>query len=187
MARYDVIVIGCSMGGLSALEKLIPALPPSFNIPIVVVQHIAPDADNYQVTFLDEKSSLVVKEVEEKEPIKPGTVYIAPPNFHVLLEQDASFTLTVDEKVNFSRPSIDVLFETAAECCKERTVGIILTGGNNDGARGLQKISRYGGLAIVQDPQDAEVDIMPLNALRLTKSAKRFYLKDLPSFLKSLM
>ncbi len=164
MKKFELIVIGCSMGGLSALENLLKDFPADYPLPVVIVQHMLADADNYLVPILGEACQMKVKEVDEKEHPEGGVIYIAPPGFHVLLEKDATFTLSTEEKVNFSRPSIDILFETAADCCRDRTVGVILTGGNKDGAEGLKKIKMKGGLTIVQDPLEAEMDIMPAMA-----------------------
>ena len=168
MARYKLVVIGASAGGLSALEKLLTPLPANFNIPIIIVQHISPDSENYMVTLLNNKCHLHVKEADEKEIIKAGYVYIAPPNFHILIEEDHSISLSVEEHVNFSRPSIDVLFETAADVFKNRLIGIVLTGGNQDGAVGLKTIKDKGGLTIAQSPQEAQVNIMPSIAISTT-------------------
>jgi len=168
MARYKLVVIGASAGGLTAIEKLLTPLPAGFAIPIVIVQHISPDSENYMVTFLNERCNLRVKEADEKEVVLPGTVYIAPPNFHVFIEEDLSITLSVEERVNFSRPSIDVLFETAATSIREGVIGVVLTGGNQDGAMGLKMIKDYGGLTVVQSPDEAQVSIMPTIAISTT-------------------
>ena len=169
MIQYELVVIGASAGGLTAIEQLLTPLPSKFKIPIVIVQHISPYSENYMVTLLNQKCNLKVKEADEKEDLASGMVYVAPPNFHVLIEEDKSISLSVDNKVNFSRPSIDVLFETAAEACKNRTIGIILTGGNQDGAMGLKAIKDKGGLTIVQSPKEAQVDIMPSIAIGATR------------------
>ena len=168
MARYKLVVIGASAGGLTAIEQLLMPLPSDFAIPIVVVQHISPDSENYMVTLLNNHLKLKVSEANEKEVVKAGGVYIAPPNFHVFIEEDLSITLSVEEKVNFSRPAIDVLFETAAMALHNRVIGIVLTGGNQDGAMGLKMIKDYGGLTIVQSPEEAQVSIMPSMAIRAT-------------------
>jgi len=187
MIKYEVIVIGCSMGGFSALETLLKELPAEFPLPIITVQHISSDSDNYLVKYLNEKCDIIVKEVEEKENLQPGTVYFPPPDFHVLIEEDKTFTLSVEDKVNFSRPSIDVLFETAAFCCKEKTIGIILTGGNGDGTEGLKLIKSKGGLTIVQDPNEAEVDIMPKIAISNVNPDYILKLKEISGLLINLV
>jgi len=165
---YKAIVIGASAGGLHALKALFNRLENAFSIPIIIVQHISPTAENYLIHILSETGKLKVKEADEKEVPRSGHAYLAPPNYHLLVETDHTFTLTIDERVNYARPSIDVLFETAAEAYKEQLIGIILTGANADGSRGLKKIHELGGLVIVQDPESAEVDSMPRAALKAT-------------------
>ena len=159
--NFEAVVIGVSAGGLSALSELLPALPADYPFPIIVVQHIHSTSDGYLTLFLDEQCLLTVKEAEDKESIKPGVVYFAPPNYHLLVESDFTMALNVDEKVSYARPSVDVLFESAAEAYESKLVGIVLTGANNDGARGLKVIKEHGGLAIVQDPAEAEHSVMP--------------------------
>lgn len=165
---YEAIVIGASAGGLQALKTVLSALPPSFPFPIAVVQHIAERSENFMAELLNQASRIAVKEAEDKELLSPRTAYLAPPGYHLLIEPDRSFSLSVDERVNHARPSIDVLFESAAEVFDEALIGIILTGANTDGARGLKIIKEYGGLAIVQNPENAEVPAMPNAALAAT-------------------
>jgi two-component system chemotaxis response regulator CheB len=130
---------------------------------------------------------LKVKEADEKERPANGMAYIAPPNYHLLFENDQSFTLTVDERVNYARPSIDVLFETAAEAYKDTLIGIILTGANTDGSRGLKKIKDFGGLTIVQDPATAESDSMPRAAILTTQVDHVLPIEEIAEFLNSLV
>lgn len=163
--QYEAIVIGTSSGGLNALQTLLPALPADFPAPLIVVQHISPHSDGYWVRYLDAACALSVKEAEEKEAIVRGNVYIAPPNYHLLVEKDKTFSLTVGEKVNFARPSIDVLFETAAEAWEAKLIGILLTGSNSDGAAGMKRIKECGGFTIAQDPATAESSYMPASAI----------------------
>lgn len=164
--KYQAVVIGTSAGGLLTLKKMLPALPADFPLPILVVQHISPYSDGYFVKMLNDLCALEVKEAEDTEKIKPGTIYFAPSDYHLLVERDYSLTLTLDEKVNYSRPSIDVLFETAAEAYTNHLIGIILTGANADGAAGLLKIKQYGGFTIAQNPEEAENPVMPQKAIR---------------------
>jgi len=166
---YEAIVIGASAGGMFALKKLLSSLPADFRIPIIIVQHIAANSENYIVEFLDNSTKLKVKEVDEKEKISKGFVYICPPNYHLMVEHDHTLSLSADEKVNYSRPSIDVLFYTAADSFKSKLIGIVLTGANDDGSRGLLAIKKNNGLIIVQDPLDAETPTMPTNAINSTK------------------
>lgn len=163
--KYEAVVIGASAGGMEALKKLLTVLPKSLAAPIVIVQHLSPHSDNYLTRRLDELCKIHVKEADEKEKIIAGTAYIAPPNYHLLIEQDKTLSLSADVKVNFSRPSIDVLFDSAAEVFRKGLIGIILTGANNDGSKGLKTIRNFGGLAIVQEPESAEVKAMPRAAI----------------------
>lgn len=163
--NYEAVVIGASAGGMEALKKLLTVLPKSFAAPIIIVQHISPHSDNYLARRLDELCKIHVKEADEKEKVATGTVYIAPPNYHLLIEQDKTLSLSADKKVNFSRPSIDVLFDSAAEVFGKGLIGVILTGANNDGSKGLKKIRDFGGLAIVQEPESAETCSMPKSAI----------------------
>ncbi len=169
---YKAIVIGASAGGFFALKKLITALPSDFSIPILIVQHISPTSDSYMAKHLNKLSGLTVKEADEKEIIKPGHVYIAPPNYHILIEEDCTISLSTSEKKNYSRPSIDILFETATFAYGEELIGIVLTGANNDGSSGLLSIKNSGGYCIVQDPDEAEVDTMPLAAIKTSNPQK---------------
>lgn len=183
---YKAIVIGASAGGLHALKDLFNRLEDAFSIPIIIVQHISPTAENYLIHILNDTGKLKVKEADEKEVPRSGHAYLAPPNYHLLVEADHTFTLTIDERVNYARPSIDVLFETAAEAYKEQLIGIILTGANADGSRGLRKIHELGGLAIVQDPESAEVDSMPRAALQATPVDHVLAIEEMARLLNSL-
>ena len=170
VSRFNCIVIGVSAGGVKALPDVLSHLPAEFPLPVVVVQHISPDGDNgFFIQSLSQRLSVKVKEAGEKERIVPGYVYIAPPNYHLLVEKDRTFSLSIDEKVNYSRPSIDVLFESAADVYGPALIGVILTGASADGARGMKKINENGGLAIVQDPESAEARIMPQAAIEACK------------------
>lgn len=162
---YEAMVIGVSAGGLAALGKILPKLSKDYPLAVLIVQHMRHDADGFLWRHLDTLCRLTVKEAEDKEAIQSKTVYIAPPDYHLLVEPDRTLSLSADERVNFSRPSIDVLFETAAETYQQRLIGVILTGANNDGTRGLQTIKSYGGLAIVQSPDSAESGAMPRSAI----------------------
>jgi two-component system chemotaxis response regulator CheB len=184
--KYQLVVIGSSAGGLEALKKLIGGLKDDFALPMVIVQHMSPDAENYLPLFLNNIGKIKAKEADEKESPRKGTVYIAPPNYHLLLEIDRTFTLTVDERVNYARPAIDVLFETAAEAYGEQLIGIILTGANNDGTAGMNKIKEYGGMTIVQDPAEAEVNLMPLSAIQAVQIDHVLKLDVISEFLNNL-
>lgn len=164
-APYEAIVIGTSAGGTELLKSIVRQLPPHFSIPLIVVQHISADSGGYWIEMLNKLAAIRVKEADEKEQIKPGTMYIAPSNYHLLVERDHTFSLAVSEPVNYARPSIDVLFETAADAYKSKLIGVILTGYNSDGAKGLKKIKENGGLTIVQSPETCEAPPMPRAAI----------------------
>ena len=147
------------------MARLLGGLRPDFPLPLIVVQHISPDGAETLAQHLGSLSPLRVREAEEKEPVEPGTVYLAPPDYHLLVEKDQTFSLSHEERVNFARPSIDVLFESAAAAYGPRLIGVVLTGANRDGSAGLKAVREHGGLAIVQDPGEAESDVMPRSAL----------------------
>ncbi|PLX10701.1 MAG: chemotaxis protein CheB [Marinilabiliales bacterium] len=184
---YKAIVIGASAGGLYAIRDLLKPLPAEFNIPIIIVQHLSPHSDNYMIEFLNKTTNLKVKEVDEKEKIKSGQVYIAPPNYHVLIEDNETFSLSADEKVNYSRPSIDVLFYSAADVYKKNLIGIVLTGANDDGARGLFEIRKSGGLGIVQTPATAEASQMPNAAILEANPDHILNISDISKLLKQII
>jgi two-component system chemotaxis response regulator CheB len=168
---YSVVGIGTSWGGLAAMTKLLGALPGDFSLPVVVVQHRGKDSDRLLSELLQDVTDLKVCEVEDKEPLLPGTVHIAPANYHVLI--DAGYlSLTVEEPVRFSRPSIDVMFSSAADTYGSGAIGVVLTGANEDGARGLSHIVKRGGRALVQDPKTAEIPIMPVAAIKAVPGAE---------------
>jgi len=164
--RFDAIVIGGSAGAMTALSALLPYFPKEYQLPVIIVLHLHPRQDRYFLEHFDKLCALKVKEADEKENIQAGYVYFAPPNYHLLIENNRTFSLSTEEKVNFSRPSIDILFESAANVYGPRLAAIILTGANNDGAEGLRLIKEKGGLAIVQDPRSAESSFMPGAALQ---------------------
>lgn len=166
--RYEAVVIGVSAGGIEALKVILSPLPASFPLPIAIVQHRDQRSDGFLAEYLDRLSGLVVSEAEDKEPLCPGHAYLAPAGYHLLIESDRSFSLSVDPRVNYSCPSIDVLFESAADAFADSLIGIILTGANADGARGLKTIKSHGGLTIVQNPQTAQAAAMPRAALDAT-------------------
>jgi len=183
---YEAVVIGTSAGGLEALQKLLSPLPNTFPLPLVAVQHRLPTADQLLPTLLQESCELVVKEADEKELIKSGVVYIAPANYHLLVERNRTFSLSIDAKVSYSRPSIDVLFETAAETYQSALIGIILTGANNDGTTGFQYIKQCGGTTIAQAPQTARVAMMPRSAIEANVVDHILTLTDMADFLQRL-
>jgi two-component system, chemotaxis family, protein-glutamate methylesterase/glutaminase len=168
---YSVVGIGTSWGGLAAMTKLLGGLPADFSLPVVIVQHRGKDSDRLLSELLQDTTEMRVCEVEDKEPLVPGTVHIAPANYHVLV--DAGYlSLTVEEPVRFSRPSIDVMLSSAADTYGSGAIGVVLTGANEDGARGLSHIVKRGGRALVQDPKTAEIPIMPVAAMKAVPSAE---------------
>ena len=164
--NYEAIVIGVSAGGMNALEKILKNLSSDFLIPIIIVQHLHAHSRDLLAQYLNSVSVLPVKEADEKEIIEVSSVYLAPANYHLLVEHDRSLSLSTDAKVNYCRPSIDVLFETASIAYGKNLIGVILSGSNNDGANGMKLIQKSGGLTIVQDPDSAEVAIMPLATMK---------------------
>jgi len=183
---YEAIVIGTSSGGINALKFLFSALPIDFSIPIIIVQHISPRSDNQWIKLLNINSKLYLKEADEKEKIEHGKVYIAPPNYHLMIERNKTFSLTIDERVNYSRPSIDVLFESAAEAYKNKLIGVILTGSNNDGTNGIKRIQECGGLIIAQDPETAESSYMPASAIATNQPDYILSLEEITALLIKL-
>lgn len=164
--RIDAIVIGTSAGGVEALSLLLPALPKGLRAPVFIVVHMPRERPSRLASIFELKCPLPVREAQDKEPVEPGTVYLAPPDYHLLLDQGPRLALSTDEPVNYSRPAIDVLFESAADLYRERLLGMILTGGNQDGAAGLAAVQRGGGVTVVQEPQSAQVALMPASALQ---------------------
>jgi two-component system chemotaxis response regulator CheB len=166
---YEAVVIGTSAGGLEALGVVLPRLKPDLSAPIFIVQHISASSESYLVDYFDRKCQIKVFEAVDKLEYKPGKVYFAPPDYHLLIEDKKSIALSVEEKVNYSRPSIDVLFETASWHFGPHLIGIVLTGANWDGASGLKTIKEAGGMTIVENPKTAAVPRMPESAIELCK------------------
>lgn len=167
-SSYKAVVMGASTGGLVALKTILSALPEFFPLPIAIVQHMREHPDNYLSEFLGRICPLAVKEAEDKEPFRSGTAYLAPAGYHLLMEPDQTLSLSVDARENYCCPSVDVLFESAAEVFKDSLIGVVLTGSNGDGSRGLKTIKAHGGFAIVQNPEGAEAKAMLVAALAAT-------------------
>jgi len=178
----EFIAIGTSQGGLNALEVLLGALDPALPLALAVVQHRSSESDGALLNVLRSFCPLPIEEAEDKQPILPGHVYLAPPSYHLLVD-GRSFALDTQARVSHARPSIDVLFESAAIAYRERLVGVVLTGANKDGAEGARQIKARGGTVVVQDPQTAENPIMPAAALELVASAQVLKLEDIAAFL----
>jgi two-component system, chemotaxis family, protein-glutamate methylesterase/glutaminase len=163
----EAVVIGASAGGVNALLQVLPALPRGYRLPLVVVLHVRSGRQSQLVEVFQQRVMVPVREAGDKEEIIPGTLYFAPAGYHLLLENDRSFSLSCDAPVHFARPAIDIMMETAAEVYGARLAGVLLTGANEDGAQGMAAIGRAGGMTVVQDPQEASVDVMPLEAIRI--------------------
>ena len=164
-SRFEAVVIGVSAGGINALTQIVSCFPANFNIPVFIVQHISPKSDNYLVDILQKAGKLKVKEADEKEQIEGGVIYLAPPNYHILIEDNRTISLSTEERVAYARPSVDVLFEAAAFTYTSKLIAVILTGANSDGAEGLKTVKDLGGTVIVQNPSSAEVNSMPVAAI----------------------
>ena len=180
----QAVVIGASAGAVEALSIILPSLPESFRLPIIIVVHVPPDRRSILVDLFRAKCAMFVEEAEDKMPISGGTIYFAPPDYHLLVETDQSLALSSDELVLFSRPSIDVLFESAADAYGAGLIGIVLTGANSDGAAGLAAICASGGLAVIQDPVNAFAPAMPEAALEHCPDARVMSLDAVAEFLK---
>jgi two-component system chemotaxis response regulator CheB len=159
-----IIVIGASAGAVQALSEILPRLPADYPLPVLIVVHV-PDAPSGLTTLFASKSAIAIREPEDKEPIVPATVYLAPPGYHMLVEAGGGIALSADEPVLFSRPSIDVLFESAADSYGAAVIGVILTGANEDGARGAAAVHLAGGTILVENPATAHAAAMPAAAL----------------------
>jgi two-component system, chemotaxis family, protein-glutamate methylesterase/glutaminase len=167
-AEFEIVVVGTSTGGLKALQTLLSGVPAVFPLPIVIAQHRGQGSESGLCEFLSQWSSVPVVEPEDKEPLRRGHAYLAPRDYHLLIENQ-SFALSTDPPVGFARPSIDLLFESAADEYQERAIGVILTGANRDGARGLAAIKSRGGLTLVEDPVSAACRELPEAAIAQTK------------------
>lgn len=183
---YKAIVIGASAGGMEALGQILSGIRKKSIPPIIIAQHISANSDNYMVKYLSQRTMLSVKEAENHEIILVGNVYIAPPNYHLLVEKNLTLSLSVEKKVLYSRPSIDVLFTTAAEAMTDELVGIVLTGSNSDGSNGLYRIKELGGYTIVQNPETAESKAMPKYALEKVGPDKVLTLKEIVDWINEL-
>jgi two-component system chemotaxis response regulator CheB len=171
-SAHHLVVIGASWGGLDAIRTILQGLPAGLGAAVVVAQHRSPES--HPTAFRDllgAVTRLEVREAGDKDELRPGTVYIAAPDYHLLIDE-RTVALSTDEPVQFARPSIDVLFESAAESYRERCIGVVLTGANADGARGLRRIVELGGMALVEDPATAKRDEMPLAALAAVPTAR---------------
>jgi two-component system, chemotaxis family, protein-glutamate methylesterase/glutaminase len=186
-SRPDAIVMGASAGAVEALSAILPTLPIDYPLPLLVVVHVPPEKNSGLAELFRAKCRLEVREADDKEPIQGGTIYFAPPDYHLLVERDKRLSLSSEEPVSYSRPSIDVLFESAAEAYGPGLVGIILTGANRDGARGLRAVRDAGGTAVVQDPDLAQAREMPRAALEDCPLARAMSLEEIAAFLQQVV
>lgn len=184
--EIELVVIGVSAGGIEMLNKLIPAFQINNRIKVAIVIHMPPSGPNLVPSLLKDISPLTIKEADAGESLMADHIYIAPPDYHLCVEPGGTLSLSNEEAVNFSRPSIDILFESAAYASGKKTLGILLTGANNDGALGLKKIQELGGKTIVQDPKDAQFDEMPKSALAIMKPDFVFSSDEIAQFIATL-
>jgi len=167
LEQIEAVVIGASAGGIEALSVVLPALPPTVGVPVFIVVHLPRDKPSVLADIFGRKCALPVREAQDKEAVAGGTIYFAPANYHLLLDAGPQLALSADDPVHHSRPSVDVLFESAAEIYKDRLLGIILTGANEDGALGLAAVHDAGGITMVQEPATATAPSMVLAAMKL--------------------
>jgi two-component system chemotaxis response regulator CheB len=186
MAPVDLIVIGTSLGGLNALTTLLAQLPADFAVPVAIAQHRGPLADGALAALLNERSRLVVVDAEDKMALEPGHAYLAPPDYHLLIEARGRLALSTDPHVRSARPSIDVLFESAAVVYGPSLAGVILTGASADGADGLRRVVQRGGQAVIEDPATAECSTMPAAAFAVTPAAAVLPLARIADYLAAL-
>jgi two-component system chemotaxis response regulator CheB len=182
----EAVVIGASAGALEALSVILPTLPAGFRLPLIVVVHVPPDKRSMLAELFQAKCQIPVREAEDKEPINPGTVYFAPSDYHLLVETEKSLSLSSDEPVLFSRPSIDVLFESAADAYGSALMAIILTGANQDGAKGMKAVAEAGGVTLVQDPDGAFASAMPEAAIEMCPGARVMSLDAITAYLQEV-
>jgi two-component system chemotaxis response regulator CheB len=161
MAKFEALIIGGSAGSLEVLLKMLPALDTAIKFPIIIVIHRKTGADSLLPELLSGRTRLRVKEAEEKEAIVAGTIYIAPSDYHLLVELDHTFSLDYSEKINYSRPAIDATFQTAADVYRDKLACLLLSGSNADGAKGLVTVKGFGGMVLIQNPETAQVAYMP--------------------------
>jgi two-component system, chemotaxis family, protein-glutamate methylesterase/glutaminase len=181
------IVLGASAGAFDALSVVLSALPATFPFPVLAVVHMPPDRDSALAELLGSRCRIPVREAEDKETAVGGTIYLAPRDYHLLMESDGRLSLSGEEPVRFSRPSIDVLFETAADAYGPNLIGVVLTGANNDGARGLRAILDAGGIGLVQRPELAHAPTMPAAAIALCPTARVMTLPEIGRYLQEVV
>ena len=182
----EIIAIGASSGGVETVLEILTPLPNGFRTPIIVVQHIRDSSETGRCALYEKIIGIPVKEIEQYQPIQHNAIYLAPGNYHCYVENDRTFSLSVDQKENYSRPSIDVLFESVSKVFGASALGVLLTGANHDGAKGLGSIRARGGLAIVQDPSEAKFAAMPQEAIRADNVDYIYRCKRISEYLISI-
>ena len=185
--KYKIVAIGGSAGSLNVILKIISALPDNTNAAFVIITHRKTSNDSLMEDLVASRTVMPTKEVEDKDPILPNTIYLAPPDYHLLIENESEFSLDSSEKIHFSRPSIDVTFESVAEVFGASCIGVLLSGANADGSDGLSSIKKRGGLSIVQNPLSAESGFMPQYAIKQNAVNKIVDADDLPSLIAGLL
>lgn len=184
---YKIVAIGGSAGSLEVILQIVSALPSPSDATFIIIVHRKHDGESILESLLSTRTSMTVREVEDKESLMPGTIYVAPPDYHLLLENETMFSLDSSEKIHFSRPSIDVTFQAVAEVFGASSVGVLLSGANADGAAGLENIKKAGGLTIVQHPETADMPFMPQQAINRNIVDNIIRAEELPNMLKQLL
>ena len=183
--RIDAIVIGASAGGVEALGVLLPAVPTTLRVPVFAVLHLPREHRSLLPDIFQPKCARPVREAQDKEPVEAGTIYFAPPDYHLLVEAGRTFALSQDDRVHYSRPAVDVLFESAAEAYGERLMAVVLSGANRDGAAGLKAVADAGGVAVVQSLESAEMVAMPAAALEAVPKSLELNVSALAELLRA--
>lgn len=185
--KYDILAIGASAGGIDALKRIFKNFVYANNVAIIIIQHQSPYKKSYLSKIISDIANKDVYEIEDKMKIKRGAIFIAPPNYHVLIEKEGTFTLSTTEKIWYARPSIDVTFESIADTFGERVIGMILTGANHDGGQGLKQIKAAGGYTLVQNPNSAEAPEMPTYAIKRADPDEIIYLGEIGTRLNEIL
>lgn len=187
LTNNRVLIIGGSAGSLDIILKIIPELPSQANAVFIIVVHRKNEVSSILRDLIASRTLMIVKEVEDKDPIQLNHIYIAPPDYHLLVENSTTFSLDSSEKIHYSRPSIDVSFESVAEVFGEKVIALLLSGANADGAAGLQQVHRAGGFSIVQDPSSAEMDFMPRQGIAKGNINAIVTAAEIPTFISNLL
>ena len=185
--KYGAIVIGGSAGSFQPVAKILTEISANFNIPIILCLHRLKHVRHGFVEALTTKSSKKIVEPDDKDKIKPGLVYLAPSNYHLIVETNRSFALSTEEMLNNSRPAIDIAFSSAAQTYRSRLIGVLLSGANRDGAQGMVDVKRYGGVTLAQDPDECAINVMPKSAIKLGVVDHVKTVNEIIDFLKSIM